>query len=96
MTGVEPTVNPSNSFWRPAKALTTLRYLNDTLSELAAAVDGADAAPSPDARAGFSKIEGLVPPVLAAAGRIRASSLDALNTQLTAAGRPRLEVPKVN
>jgi len=96
VTGVEPTVNPSNSFWRPAKALTTLRYLNDTLSELAAAVDGADAAPSPDARTGFSKIEGLVPPVLAAAARIRASSLDALNTQLTAAGRPRLEVPKVN
>jgi hypothetical protein len=96
VTGIEPTVNPSNSYWQPAKALTTLRYLNETLTGLDTAVDGADAAPSPDARAGVSKVEGLVPTVLAAAARIRASSLDALNSRLTAAGKPRLEISKVD
>ncbi len=45
---------------------------------------------------GSAKMEGLVPPVLAAAARIRASSLDALNGRLTAAGKPRLEIPKVD
>jgi hypothetical protein len=41
-------------------------------------------------------MEGLLPPVLAEAARIRAASLDTLNGRLTAAGKPPLEVAKVD
>jgi hypothetical protein len=87
VTGIQPAVNASDGFWRPAKALTTLRYLAETLRTLEQAVDGADAAPSPDAHEGIAKVEALVPPVLAswdAVGR----ELTALNTKLAALGAP--------
>jgi photosystem II stability/assembly factor-like uncharacterized protein len=90
VTGVVPATNPANSWWRPAKALTTLRYLNATLDALAHAVDGADAAPSPDARTGFAKVEALIPAVLAAADKVRGEELTALNAKLKRAGKTAL------
>jgi hypothetical protein len=86
VSGTTPATNPSNAWWRPGRALTSLRYLNETLNTLEEAVDGADAAPSPDARDGYAKIEALVPPVLAAAASLRGPELSDLNANLKQAG----------
>ena len=66
--------------------MTTLRYLAETLRTLEQAVDGADAAPSQDARDGLAKVEPLIPPVLASWEAVRGGELRALNGKLTAAG----------
>ena len=41
---------------QPIAGPTTLRFLGDALGELQSAVDGADAVPTPDARAGWEKL----------------------------------------
>ena len=65
----------------------SLRFLSASLNALDLAVQGADAAPSPDARTGLAKIEAMIPAVLAAWDRLRQQELDGLNTRLTQAGR---------
>src|SRR5262249_45584186 len=90
VTGVVPATNPSSTGWMPPKALTTLRYLQTTLVGLERAIDGADAAPTPDARTGLAKIQALIPPVVAAAEKINGEGLAALNTKLKQAGKPAL------
>jgi photosystem II stability/assembly factor-like uncharacterized protein len=92
VSGVIPVANPSNGWWRPAKALTTLRYLTETLASLDQAVDGADAAPSQDARAGFAKVEALIPTIIASWESLRTKDLPALNMALQAAGRKPIQV----
>jgi len=87
LTGIQPAVNASDGWWRPARALTTLRYLTETLRTLQQAVDGADAAPTPDARTGIAKVETLIPPVLARWETVRRDDLAALNARLAAAGK---------
>ncbi len=87
VTGVVPATNPSSNFWKAPKALTTLRYLDATLGTLDQAVDGADAAPSPDARTGFTKVQALIPSVVAATDKLRGEELTTLNTKLKQAGK---------
>ena len=60
--------------------------MGDALDELATAVDGADAAPSPDAIAGFEKIQPALAATLAAWEALKAKDLAALNAQLKEAG----------
>ena len=90
VTGVVPATNPSSTGWIPPKALTTLRYLQTTLVGLERAIDGVDAAPSPDARTGVAKIEALIPLVIAAADKLRTEGVSALNVKLKQAGKPTL------
>jgi photosystem II stability/assembly factor-like uncharacterized protein len=90
VTGLTPADNASNAWWRPARALTTLRYLTETLQSLAQAVDGADAVPSPDARTGLAKTEALIPPVLAAWETLKGAELRSVNEALAKAGARRL------
>jgi photosystem II stability/assembly factor-like uncharacterized protein len=44
------------SWFIPPRGVDTLRFVSGHLSSLAEAVDGADAAPSPDARSGFAEL----------------------------------------
>jgi hypothetical protein len=55
----------------PPKGVSTLRSLAEGLSTLASAVDGADAAPSPDAEAGYAKLAVAVDAALAAWEELR-------------------------
>ena len=82
MTGLPIAPDATDGWWRPAKALTTLRYLSETLRTLSQAIDGADAAPSPDARNGLARIEALIPAVLAEWDRVHGAELTAVNGQL--------------
>jgi photosystem II stability/assembly factor-like uncharacterized protein len=86
LSGVPIAMNGSDGWWRPARALTTLRYLSETLRTLAQAIDGADAAPSADARNGFAKTEALIAPVLAEWDRMRVADRKGLNGRLGAIG----------
>ena len=70
----------------------TLRYVAESLDKLAAAVDGADAAPSPDARAGLAKLQPVEAAALAAWSHWQAGELAAINRQLVAAGAEAIPV----
>ena len=75
-----------SAWWMPPKSLTTLRAMGDGLNKLATAVDGADAAPSPDAVAGFEKIQPPLNATLAAWESLKTKDLAALNARLKKAG----------
>jgi hypothetical protein len=57
ISGVNPAT--AEAWWLFPKSATTLRYAADKLAAIANAVDGADAAPSLDAREGFAKMKTL-------------------------------------
>ena len=45
-----------DQWWMLPRSTTSLRFLDTALQKLEAAVDGADAAPTPDAREGWSQL----------------------------------------
>jgi photosystem II stability/assembly factor-like uncharacterized protein len=77
-----------SAWWLPPKTLTSLRAMGDELNKLAGAVDGADAAPSPDAVTGFDKIQPELAATLAAWEEMKTKDLAALNAELKRAGEP--------
>jgi hypothetical protein len=60
--------------------------MKDALDKLAAAADGADAAPSPDLVSGFGKIQPSLDATLAAWEGIKGKDLAVLNAKLKRAG----------
>jgi photosystem II stability/assembly factor-like uncharacterized protein len=92
LSGSQPTANPANAFAFPPQHIQSLRWLSGALGNLLEAVDGADAAPTPDARAGLAKLSPMVDSVLAAWERFTAADLQALNAKLTAAGLQPIEL----
>jgi hypothetical protein len=68
------------------KSISSLRFLEGALAKLASAVDGADADPTPDARAGFAQLESTLTRALAAWEALKAGNLAALNARLRQAG----------
>ncbi len=72
----------------PPKSISSLRFLEGALAKLASAVDGADADPTPDVRAGFAQLESTLGKTLAAWEALKAGSLAALNARLRQAGEP--------
>jgi hypothetical protein len=73
-------------------ALTSLRFVSDTLDNLAGAVDGADTAPTPDAVTGFEKIQPSLAALQAAWDAWKAKDLAALNGRLQKAGQPAIRL----
>jgi hypothetical protein len=90
VTGSDPAENASNSWWLPPRSLESLRALASRLDDLQGAVDGADAAPSPDARAGLAAVEPSVDAGLAAWRRLQEGPLADLEKVLEHAGLPTL------
>ncbi len=86
LSGSEPTTNPANAFAFPPKHIESLRWLAGALGNLREAVDGADAAPSPDARDGFTRLSPMVDSTLAGWERLTGADLQALNAKLDAGG----------
>ena len=77
--------NPANGWWLSPKGTHHLRYVSQALDALAEAVDGADAAPSPDARASFANLEKLSAAAIAAFEAFEKGELTKLDRQLAAA-----------
>ncbi len=90
VTGSVPTEHPSSSWWLPPRSLESLRALASRLGDLQDAVDGADAAPSPDARVGLAAAERSVEAGLAAWRRLQEGPLADLEKVLEHAGLPPL------
>jgi hypothetical protein len=80
--------NPYNAWSFPPDNIRNFRYLDSAFDSLMQAVDGgADAAPSPDARAGYAKLSGMLDASLQKWGALKTSELPALNAKLKATGK---------
>ena len=86
--------NPSNANVFPPKRIESLRWLSGALGNLQRMVDGADAAPSPDAREAWTRLDAMTTSALDAWQRFLANDLDTLNQRLRAAGLKPIDVPR--
>jgi photosystem II stability/assembly factor-like uncharacterized protein len=84
VSGDVPATNPSSTSWMPPRQA-SLGFLSASLDALDLAVEGADAAPSPDAITGLAKIEAMIPAALAAWDGVKQQELDTLNRRLAQA-----------
>jgi hypothetical protein len=84
--------NPHNAWSIPPNTTSNFRFVDQTLSTLYAAADGADAAPSPDALAGYAAIEPVLDRLMEAWSALKRDDLAALNRRLVAAGRKVIDV----
>jgi photosystem II stability/assembly factor-like uncharacterized protein len=82
----------SGASWTPdcrsAECLPRLHALQEVVGAFLEAADSADAAPTPDAEAGFARLEPVAARTLEAWQELKAKPLDALNARLVRAGRP--------
>ncbi|HEX5425439.1 MAG TPA: hypothetical protein VFW94_17955, partial [Candidatus Acidoferrales bacterium] len=80
--------NPYNAWSVPPDNVQNFRYLDTALGSLMQAVDGgADAAPSPDAQNGYTKLSGMLDVSLQKWNALKTTELPALNAKLKAAGK---------
>jgi len=78
--------NPANANAFPPKRIESLRWISGALGNLQRMVDGADAAPSPDAQEAWTKLQAMAESALGAWQQFVATDLDALNLRLETAG----------
>jgi hypothetical protein len=96
LAGKPPAGSPPNAWWLGGREPESVRFTAGALAGLAEAVDGADAAPSPDSRQGLVATRPLVDAVEAAWRAILERELPALQRKLRALGAPGiLPVPTV-
>ena len=86
LRGIAPAPNPYNAWAFPPQRLESLRWMAGALDGLMEMVDGADAAPSPDARAGYAALEPMTRATLDAWERFVAVDVAAIDAKLRAAG----------
>jgi len=83
---------PPGQWWVPPRSLTSLRAVSGALDGVAAAVDGADNVPSPDAVSGFEQARKSLAVALATWESLKTKDLAALNAALKKAGQPGIEI----
>jgi hypothetical protein len=83
--GIIDAGNSRNAWALPAPSTTSLRFIGETFGNFAAAAASADAAPTPDARAGYAVAIASLDKGLAEWTAFTSSRLSALNAQLRAA-----------
>ncbi|MEO6076742.1 MAG: hypothetical protein ABIP56_08040 [Dokdonella sp.] len=94
VTGTTPSPNPFNAWSRPPSSTRSLAFVARTLEQLLAAIDAADAAPSADARAGYTKLVEMTEVSLQGWKRFNNEDVVRLNKALRAAGEAPLKVEK--
>ena len=92
LSGEAPTTNAANAFAFPPKHIESLRWIAGALGNVQQMVDGADAAPSPDTREAYARLQAMVDPALTAWQRFTTTALDSLNQRLRAAGKKPIEL----
>jgi hypothetical protein len=90
--GLVDASNAHNAWSMPPTTTTNLRFVGETLGTLATAVEGADAAPTPDAIAGYAAAKALLDRALADWQALTSTSLAAVNAELRRAGRKPLSL----
>jgi photosystem II stability/assembly factor-like uncharacterized protein len=91
LAGTEPAANRYSGWWRRPASETSWRFVGDALGRLAEAIESADAAPSPDARAGFAELTSRVAAVEQAWSGLKTGDVAALDAELEAAGQAPLQ-----
>jgi len=76
--------NPHNAWAFPPNTTTSFAFLDEALGKLDAAANGADAAPTPDALAGYDALQPTLDRTLAAWQQLESKDLAALNQHLRA------------
>ncbi len=94
LTGVKPAPNPLNAWSFPPKQIRSFRWLQGAIGSLMQVVDGADAAPSPDARASYTKLEALAGETFGAWKLFTTTELPKINKRLRRAHMKPLELGK--
>ena len=92
ISGVRWASNPHNVWSFPPQRVQTIAFLSQSLGALMAAVDDADAAPSPDAQAGYTKLAVLCDATLHAWGDFTRVEVPALNASLKASHEKPVEL----
>ena len=92
LSGARAAANPHNAWAYPPQDTKNLLFLSGKLDSLILAVDGSDAAPSPDAQRGFDAVLPLIDGVLANWEQYKTRDLAALNAKLKAAGKAEIKV----
>ena len=87
LSGARASANPRNAWAYPPPDTRNLAFVAAALAKLERAVDGADAAPSPDARVGFKAMQPLVDAALVAWDDLKTRELAGLNAKLQKAGQ---------
>jgi photosystem II stability/assembly factor-like uncharacterized protein len=85
VSGIAPAAS-ANDWWIPPKTTTSLNFLGTALQSLASAVDGADVAPTQDARESYAKLRAATDSAIAAWSEFKAKDLAKMNEQLKTAG----------
>jgi photosystem II stability/assembly factor-like uncharacterized protein len=83
---------PPGQWWVPPRSLTSLTAVSGALDGVAAAVDGADNVPSPDAVSGFEQGRKSLAVALATWETLKTKDLATLNAALKKAGQPGIEI----
>ncbi|HET6912059.1 MAG TPA: hypothetical protein VFH71_01815 [Rhodanobacteraceae bacterium] len=93
LAGITEASNRYNAWTMAPPGTDNFHFLDGAIGSLMQAVDGgADAAPSPDARAGYAALSSKLDNVLAQWNAIRTSEVSALNAKLKTAGQKPIEV----
>ena len=92
LSGTRAAANPNNAWAFPPRDTKNFAFVSGQLDNQMSAVDGADAAPSPDAQRGFEALSPLVDAVLKAWDQLKAGELAGLNAKLKAAGKAQIKV----
>jgi hypothetical protein len=87
LAGLVDAGNPSNAWAYPPTTTTSMRFVAETLGKLATAAGSADAAPTPDARAGYAVAMPAVEQSLAAWDAFKSTKFAALNARMKTAGK---------
>jgi hypothetical protein len=88
LSGLPPPSRPPNAAQAQPLRIDGLQALTTRLEELEDAVDGADADPSPDARAGYAALSRTLAATLAEWRHLMDQDLPTLNRELHASGQP--------
>jgi hypothetical protein len=86
LRGITPAANPFNAWAFPPQQLESLRWVDGALGSLMEMVDGADAAPSPDALTAYAELEPRTHATLDAWNRFLAVDVQAMDAKLRAVG----------
>jgi len=93
LAGKPPAGSPANAWWLGARERESVAFAAGELASLAEAVDGADAAPSPDAKQGFAATRPLIDAVERRWQEIVEEELPKMERRLRAAGAPAIGRP---
>src|SRR4029078_20567 len=92
LSGMRASANPNNAWAYPPRDTKNFAFVSGELDSLMLAVDGSDAAPSPDAQRGFEALTPMIDAALKAWDQLKAGEVAAVKHKLKEAGKEHVTV----